>query len=74
MPDFTVFINFTRSCFEGLSVPEYEIMRMTVNFGSLYCTKAKTSGRDPQLDSVDLVRFALQYLKSRDPMCKLCIL
>lgn len=62
-PDFIVFIKFTRSCFEGLLVSEFETMRMTANLGSPYRTKAKTKGRNLQLYSVGLIDFALYYLK-----------
>lgn len=69
--DFTIFTNFTRSCFESYLLPAFQSAIFEVNYGSLHSKKPKTQGREPQLDSIDVVDFALYNLTSRETVFKL---
>jgi len=70
--DFIVTINITKELLLETLLPRFEEARKTLNFGSPYRRSNSTRGRRPQLTSIDLIGLVLYYLKSRDPLYKLC--
>jgi len=70
--DFIVTINVTKRLLVEKILPPFEIERMKLNFGSPYRRSRSPRGRKAQLGSIDLIGMALFFLKSRDPLYKLC--
>ncbi len=70
--DFILSINFTKSVLLEYIHSIFETERMKVNYGSPYLTARWQRGRKLQLESVDLMRLVLWYLKSKDCAYRLC--
>lgn len=71
--DFIVPVNFPKRLILEPIFPLFEKQRAKLSFGSSYRNGPKKAGRRAQVDSVDLIGLALWYLKSRDPIFKLCL-
>jgi len=70
--DFIVTINITKHLLTTQILPLFETARAQVNGGSPYRATRSNRGRRPQLLSIDILGLALYYLKSRDPIYKMC--
>lgn len=69
--DSKVYSNFTRrTIFDVLR--NFEEQRSDVNNGSPYCTEKKRRGRRPHLRSIDIIGLVLCFLKTKDPVYRLC--
>jgi len=70
--DFIVSINFPKALLLSRLLPSFTARRAEVNFGSPYRKGPKRRGRNEQMETIDLLGIALWYLKSRDPIYKMC--
>ena len=70
--DFLISLNFTRCSVLQRLLPHLDYERERLNFGSTYRTGPKPRGRNPQLQSVDLLGLSLWYLKTKGSVYKLC--
>lgn len=70
--DFIVSINITKDVLLTRVLPLFEVQRLKLNFGSPYRCGPKTRGRRTLLESIDILGLSLWFLKSRDPLYKLC--
>ena len=70
--DFLISLNFTRDLFFRILLPLFSEAREKYTRGSPYRNGHKTRGRQPQLESTDLLTMCLWYLKSTGRMYQLC--
>ena len=70
--DFIKSTNFPKQVIVERILPKFERARARFNYGSPYRKGPKERGREPQVDSMDLVGLALWYLKTRGTMYSLC--
>ena len=70
--DFLVSLNFIKELFLHKLLPLFNIERLGCNFGSPYRHAPKQRGRNPQLQSVDMLAMALWYIKTKGTMFSLC--
>ena len=70
--DFLSSLNFTRCIVLQRLLPYFDYERARLNFGSPYRTGPETRGRNPQLQSVDLLGLSLWYLKTKGSVYTLC--
>ena len=70
--DFIVSINFTREVLLNDVLHLFDTKRIQLNYGSPYRKSEKYNGAKHQLESINVIGLCLWYLKSGDPMYKLC--
>ncbi len=72
--DFIVSINFPKDLVLHRMLPLFEEERLQLNYGSPYRAGPKTKGRQPTMESIDLLGIALWYLKSGSAQYRTCFI
>lgn len=70
--DFLVSTNFTGRLLVEKILPDFKKESSKVNFGNPFRQGAKKRGRNPLLETVDLIGLDLWYLKKKGTMLSLC--